>query len=185
MAWLILIFVLAWIINAYLGIKLQDLVKAIYHLLSWYVWIFILLGLAIFFLLFLIDGARRLHERTVSELKAKGESQANNIEYLSAVAGSVTHNIHLLSRDREAALEMLPSLAEQLNKALYKCYGLEGPDKFKGEWTYTVTLPDSESERIDWLWRTKDRLSDLIEDEKPESDAITTRVNAPPEAYMS
>lgn len=70
-AWLILAFLLGWIINAFFGINLKDVAKAIYYLLPWYGWVFTLLGFAICFSLFIIDGARRFYERTVREINAE------------------------------------------------------------------------------------------------------------------
>jgi hypothetical protein len=126
---------------------------------------------------------RRLHERTVSELKADSASRAEKIELLSKMLGRVEQTIRLISHNREMGLQMLPQLAEELKKTLWLCYRAEGAAKFKGEWTYTAALPESESEWGEWLWRTRDRLPDLIKAERPPSDETAPSVRAPNAAY--
>lgn len=104
--WVIGAFILGWIVNAYLGYKLKDVAEGTYNLLSWYVWIFIALGLAIFFLLFLVDGARRYHERITNELTT---DYRTHIEELETDYRSRLHVVRRLSESAGQAtqLEML------------------------------------------------------------------------------
>jgi len=64
----LLIFVIAWVLGAYLGVPLKSIVIPIYKLLPGAAWIVIVLLIAIGFLLLLLDGARRLHGRTIQEI---------------------------------------------------------------------------------------------------------------------
>lgn len=64
----LLLFVMAWVLGAYFGVPLKSIVLPIYRLLPGATWVVIVLLLAIVFLLLLLDGARRLHGRTIREV---------------------------------------------------------------------------------------------------------------------
>ena len=181
--YLLIGFIVAEVLNLFFGLNLWQLIKPVKELLSNSTWIIIGLGLAIFFLLSVIDGARRYHERTVGELKADSESRAENIERLSKVVGRGEQIQLLFSRDSESAPKMLPRWAELVDRELILCYGMSGGRMFADDKSYAFTIPEDESQRRDWLDSTLYRLSDLIEREHPPSDAIQPRRHIPSEAY--
>lgn len=196
--WLIvsIAFLVGTVLGDALGYSLLDLAKPVIRLQTPDHWLATVLFGVILFLLFLIDGARRYHDRVDKELKAENgkaveELQSDralrvrNVEELSMMAGRVEQTILLLSRDEEAALKMLTLLPEQLNRALYTCYGLSGESTFKGDWSYTTKLPDDRRERIDWLWNVKDRLADLIKDETPDDNLVVDRTDLPAEVFKA
>lgn len=191
-----IVFVVGTVLGDALGYSLLDLAKPVIRLQTPDHWLATGLFGVILFLLFLIDGARRYHDKVIKELiaqnsKAVEELQSDralrvrNVEELSMMAGRVEQTILLLSRDEEAALKMLTMLPEKLNKALYICYGLSGESTFKGDWSYTTKLPDDKRERIDWLWNVKDRLADLIKEETPGDDVVVAKADLPAEVFKA
>ena len=66
----VLLFVIAWILGAYFGVPLKSIVIPVYKLLPGAAWIVIALLIVLSFLLLLLDGARRLHGRTIQEIYA-------------------------------------------------------------------------------------------------------------------
>src|SRR5215204_5360890 len=108
--------VIAFIAGTVLGdtfdIPYIDLVKPVFKLLGYQWVIIIVFGGVIINLLFLIDGARRYHERIVSELRTDHESEMkrrekhlNNIRELMGAYGecvlayNITDHNELLSKD--------------------------------------------------------------------------------------
>lgn len=117
--WLIIAFLLSWVISSFLGIKLVDVFKAIYHLMPLYVWAYVGLGAVILFLSFLIDGARHFHERTtteanesyqraVSELTADYKTRLNRVTKLSEIQGRAGQ-LEMLFYNREDESEVRPA----------------------------------------------------------------------------
>ena len=134
--YVILVFILGWVVADFLGVKLIDLVKPIYHLLSIQSWVMVALVIAILFLLSLIDGSRRYHERITRELSAKKEAEriellnhAVRVRRLSEVAGRAGE-IDLRHFDDEIPANELSIWRGLLQTALQDCYGTEGASKF-------------------------------------------------------
>lgn len=138
---------------------------------------FVCLGL-ILALIAVVDGARRLYleavdnfDGQIADAKADFESRAKNLETLSEVYGGLHE---LLKEDRRddhrPTVAALHYWAERLAKALYTCYGLVGTDKFSRGGAYTVQVPETESDQNDWLYKTWQRVEDLIKEERIPSE---------------
>jgi len=161
----IILFILGWVIADFLGVKLIDLVKPIYHLLSIQSWMMVALGIAILFLLSLIDGSRRYHERVASELSAEREAEriellnhAVRMRRLSEVAG-YAGEIDLHHSDDEIPANELNIWRGLLQTALQDCYGREGASKFYRRNDATEISP---AQGYLWFRTHYQRLSDFI-----------------------
>lgn len=151
---------------------------------------FTCVGLALA-LIAVVDGARRLYQEAAANFDqqlenttADLESRAKRMEKLSEVYGGLHE---LLKQDRRdehwPTVAALKYWAERLNKALWDCYSAAGTDRFSRGGAYTLEVPEATTEQNDWLYKTWQRVGDLIKEERPQSERIS--FNIPDDAYRS
>lgn len=168
------------VVSDYLGIPLHNALKPVYGLLTVQVWIMIILGAVIFFLLFLIDGARRYHDRTISEINEAHKSTLREIEKerdsvelqiwnrarildkLCTVAGHASEIDILFDRGEDIPLKVLERWAVQLSSTLYSCFGESGVTMFYRGREDKVKVPDNPERRHTWFYGHRERLAEII-----------------------
>ena len=160
--WPILLFILAWIVGGFLGIPYLDVVKAAYRLLAWQWWIVIGLAFAVLCLLFVIEGVRRLHERTVNEANADFKVRARTIEKLSFVNGLAQEIDHRYWQDEKPSKREVEIWCGYLTTALHDSYGTDGLAIFTHGRPEAMEVPD---DPYLWFRMTRDRLSRLISEQ--------------------
>jgi hypothetical protein len=122
--WRIAFFIIGFIVADYLGIPLKRLITPIYELLPGFGWIIIGLSLVIVFLLIVIEGSRRYHQRIVGELFVNHLKIARRIQLLSDVAGLATQIERLYyDKEDEAPREIFEHWLGSLRTALQDSFG--------------------------------------------------------------
>jgi hypothetical protein len=180
--YLIVAFILGWIVNAYFGIKLEDLFRAIYHLRPWYEWIFVGLGVVVLFLLFLIDGARQCHERITSELNdvhgteiSEWRRHADRIYRLSLVYGMALEADDIINFCYGSLTqEQSVRLDSHINSGIQQCLGTPARDSY---YDRVPPVPEGVDGQRSWSRSHCANLSFLIEQEQKKQLTIRTPTN--------
>lgn len=161
-------FLIAVVLDLILGIPVRQWAKAVFDLLHWHWWVVIFLSLVTFFLLLVIEGARRYHERTVKELNAEHASDiserkghADIMHRLSIVYGMVLQADDTI-RDFSTPLpkEALVYLNAHIDNALYQCFGAQGRDKY---YEGMRGMPDTAELQRGWIYAHRSRLDGYVE----------------------
>jgi hypothetical protein len=168
-AWPLLLFVVAWVLGAFFGIPLKRVIAPIYNLLPGLAWLIIALGVVIAFLLFLIDGARRFHKRTVGAVhKAqKGIAKeyadcAEQIEWLTLILGRGDSLFFLLDKDNAQPFSKLD--IQMYESGVRNTLDRFGPDWAVGHFTdFPAAIPDSLSDQQRRIGMHRSRLLALIQ----------------------
>jgi hypothetical protein len=178
-AWVIVAFILGWIVSAYLGYKLKDVAEGIYNLLSWYSWIFIALGLVSFFLLFLINGARRYHERITKELNDAYDAEVNEwrtyadkIHRLSIVYGMALEADDIIGFcSNTLSPEAITRLNAHINNGIHNSLGTQARDNY---YQNMPDLPKEGESQYSWMLSHCGKFKTLIDAELREQPIANT-----------
>ena len=138
------------------------------------------LGLVILFLLSVIDGARRYHNRRVEELNAEHASEireregyADRIDRLNIVYGMAVEARDLvLSYSIPLPKEALEWLDSNIKGALQHCFGAQGRDEY---YQGMRPIPDSADEQRGWIYYHRERLNAYIEHQQRQLDALKSK----------
>jgi hypothetical protein len=162
-AWRLGLFVILFVVADYFGVPLRQLVAPVYHLLPVLWWVIILLSLAILFLLFVIDGARRYHLKTVSDLHAVQYTVALRVLRLGEVVGRGSQiDQECDNHEDQAPKEIFETWVTYLKMALRDTYGPNAISDFTNGHPEFLDVPD---QRHVWFLHLRQRVSEVIDRE--------------------
>ena len=148
------------ILDRVFGVPLWNLVRPIFQYLS-IPWLMVLgLTIVVLPLLLLIDGARRLHKRTLSELNEKHSTIARRIWRLGEVIGQAGA-IDQIYRDKEdeAPKEVFQIWVGYLKMALTDTFGPSAISEFTNGHPESLDVPD---QRHVWFLFLREQLSQVM-----------------------
>jgi hypothetical protein len=155
--------VILFFVADYLGVPLRQLTTPVYHLLPTLWWVIILLSLAILFLLIVIEGARRYHQKTVVDLYEVQSKVAYRILRLGEVVGRGSQIDHVCdNHEDEAPKEMFETWVTYLKMALSDTYGPNAISDFTNGHPEYLDVPE---QRHGWFLYLRQRVSEVINKE--------------------
>lgn len=158
-----MLFVVLFFVADYLGVPLRQIVAPVYHLLPALWWVIILLSLAAIFLLFVIEGARRFHEKTVRDLYEVQAKVAYRILRLGEVVGRGSQIDQACdNHEDEAPREIFETWVTYLKMALSDTYGPNAISDFTNGHPESLDVPD---QRHAWFLFLRQRVSEVIDKE--------------------
>jgi hypothetical protein len=161
--WRVVLFVIFFFVADYLGVPLRQLVAPVYHLLPALWWVIVLLSLVLIFLLLVIEGARRFHEKTVRDLYDVQSKVAYRILRLGEVVGRGSQIDQAFdNREDEAPREIFETWVTYLKMALSDTYGPNAISDFTNGHPEFLDVPD---QRHVWFLHLRQRVSEVIDKE--------------------
>lgn len=157
--WPLALFLVAWVLGAYFGIALKSVVAPIYNLLPGLAWIIIVLGLVIVFLLCLIDGARRYHNRTVNQCVLVTRT-------LMWYAGAMSEHLASLPPETKSDKEFCQNWLNGIEAFIKMCFVADDrPDVFRKLHNCTKPLSDHIDAQVMWANRYMANLNFIIDEQ--------------------